>query len=311
MSSTYGRGTRTRSPTSAPSASKARPRGVVRRAPRSLRPGLRRRSRLGLRPHQPRAREVRARRPGRAPRDAGGRQALQGVAYGGARDVPRGVRRPSRRAADRPGGVPGRRGLELLPVPRLHVEDGIVEPRSAARAAFDPQDARRARHRPPRPAPRPVGCSRRELPRALRGLRRPGGVRAHARDAARTRGAGLRRGSSRRQGTHHGHLAHRPSRSRDLDADGRGGRGRSHPAGRQGRIGGEGRRARHVGRAGVPVQGQGEGGRSEPGVAATAVLEFADKVWTISWTTFGDDALVKADQAAFETLLHGMQLAIR
>jgi ABC-2 type transport system ATP-binding protein len=47
-----------------------------------------------------------------------------------------------------------------------------------------------------------------------------------------------------------------------------------------------------------------------PGVAATAVLELADKVWTISWTTFGDDALVKADQAAFETLLHGMQLAI-
>ena len=48
-----------------------------------------------------------------------------------------------------------------------------------------------------------------------------------------------------------------------------------------------------------------------PGVAATAVLELADKVWSLTWTTFGDDALVKADQAAFETLLHGMQLAIR
>ncbi len=47
------------------------------------------------------------------------------------------------------------------------------------------------------------------------------------------------------------------------------------------------------------------------GVAATAVLELADKVWTITWTTFGDDGLAKPDLAAFETLLHGMQLALR
>ena len=47
------------------------------------------------------------------------------------------------------------------------------------------------------------------------------------------------------------------------------------------------------------------------GVATTAVLEFDDKIWSMTWTTFGDDALVKADQAAFEALLHGMQLATR
>jgi hypothetical protein len=47
------------------------------------------------------------------------------------------------------------------------------------------------------------------------------------------------------------------------------------------------------------------------GVAATAVVEVDDKVWSITWTTFGDDAAAKADQAAFETLLHGLQLAAR
>lgn len=47
------------------------------------------------------------------------------------------------------------------------------------------------------------------------------------------------------------------------------------------------------------------------GVASTAVLELADRLWSITWTTFGDDAMAKADQAAFETLLRGMELAIR
>ncbi len=45
--------------------------------------------------------------------------------------------------------------------------------------------------------------------------------------------------------------------------------------------------------------------------AQTAVFEVDDKIWSFTWTTFGDDALAKADVAAFETLLHGMNLAVR
>jgi len=52
-------------------------------------------------------------------------------------------------------------------------------------------------------------------------------------------------------------------------------------------------------------------GGDRGGVAATAVVELDDKVWSVTLTTFGDDAQAKADQAAFETLLHGMQLAVR
>ncbi len=47
------------------------------------------------------------------------------------------------------------------------------------------------------------------------------------------------------------------------------------------------------------------------GLSTTAVLEFDDKIWSMTWTTFGDDAMATADQAAFETLLRGMQLATR
>ena len=47
------------------------------------------------------------------------------------------------------------------------------------------------------------------------------------------------------------------------------------------------------------------------GVANTAVVEFEDKLWKLTWTTFGDEAAVKADQAAFETLLRGFTLATR
>jgi hypothetical protein len=47
------------------------------------------------------------------------------------------------------------------------------------------------------------------------------------------------------------------------------------------------------------------------GTASTAVVEFDDKIWSMTWTTFGDEAAVKADQAALEALLHGMQLATR
>ena len=45
--------------------------------------------------------------------------------------------------------------------------------------------------------------------------------------------------------------------------------------------------------------------------ATMAVLDVDDKVWMFTWTTFGDEALAKADAAAFETLLHGLQIAIR
>ena len=45
--------------------------------------------------------------------------------------------------------------------------------------------------------------------------------------------------------------------------------------------------------------------------AQTAVIVVDDKVWTFTWTTFGDEALAKADAAAFDALLHGMSLAIR
>jgi hypothetical protein len=48
-----------------------------------------------------------------------------------------------------------------------------------------------------------------------------------------------------------------------------------------------------------------------PAHAQTAVFEVDDKIWSFTWTTFGDDALAKADAAAFETLLHGMSLAVR
>lgn len=47
------------------------------------------------------------------------------------------------------------------------------------------------------------------------------------------------------------------------------------------------------------------------GIASTAVVGFDDKIWSMTWTTFGDEAMGKADQAAFEALLHGMQLATR
>ncbi len=47
------------------------------------------------------------------------------------------------------------------------------------------------------------------------------------------------------------------------------------------------------------------------GVANTAVIEFEDKIWSITWTTFGDDAMAKADQAAFDALLGGFTLATR
>ncbi len=82
------------------------------------------------------------------------------------------------------------------------------------------------------------------------------------------------------------------------------------------RLGGKGASATKVVELGTPAarafvfSAPGKvGGR--PSVATTAVLELADKVWSITWTTLGDAALVKADQAAFETLLHGMQLALR
>ena len=45
--------------------------------------------------------------------------------------------------------------------------------------------------------------------------------------------------------------------------------------------------------------------------AQTAVIVFDDKVWTFIWTTFGDEAMAKADATAFDALLHGMSLAIR
>ncbi len=45
--------------------------------------------------------------------------------------------------------------------------------------------------------------------------------------------------------------------------------------------------------------------------AQTAVIVVDDKVWTFTWTTFGDEEHAKADAAAFDALLHGMSLAIR
>lgn len=45
--------------------------------------------------------------------------------------------------------------------------------------------------------------------------------------------------------------------------------------------------------------------------ANTAVIDVDDKLWIFTWTTFGDEARAKADTAAFETLLHGLQIAIR
>ncbi len=45
--------------------------------------------------------------------------------------------------------------------------------------------------------------------------------------------------------------------------------------------------------------------------AQTSVIVVDDKVWTFTWTTFGDEALAKADAAAFDALLRGMSLAIR
>jgi len=51
------------------------------------------------------------------------------------------------------------------------------------------------------------------------------------------------------------------------------------------------------------------GDRAAFGQSAMIVLD--DKVWTFTWTTLGDEALAKADAAAFDALLKGMSLAIR
>ena len=48
-----------------------------------------------------------------------------------------------------------------------------------------------------------------------------------------------------------------------------------------------------------------------PAHAQTAVFEVDDKIWSFTWTTFGDDNLAKIDALAFEALLHGMNLAVR
>ena len=48
-----------------------------------------------------------------------------------------------------------------------------------------------------------------------------------------------------------------------------------------------------------------------PCAASSAVFAMDDKIWIFTWTTFGDEALEKADVLAFETLLRGLHVAIR
>ena len=47
-----------------------------------------------------------------------------------------------------------------------------------------------------------------------------------------------------------------------------------------------------------------------PATALTAVLALDDKIWIVTWTSFGDEAAVAADKLASEGLLRGVQLAI-
>lgn len=48
-----------------------------------------------------------------------------------------------------------------------------------------------------------------------------------------------------------------------------------------------------------------------PAVARSAVLQLDDKVWIITWTSFGDEISVDTDGVTFETMLKTIQLAIR
>ncbi len=48
-----------------------------------------------------------------------------------------------------------------------------------------------------------------------------------------------------------------------------------------------------------------------PAAAQTAVLALDDKIWIVTWTSFGDDAAVAADALAFEAMLRSMQLVVR
>jgi hypothetical protein len=52
-------------------------------------------------------------------------------------------------------------------------------------------------------------------------------------------------------------------------------------------------------------------GDPRPTVVRVAVFEVDDKIWSFAFTTFGDAALAKADDAAFDALLASMNLAVR